>query len=47
MLDAFSSWVEGRGQFRSTAEDGLHNQQILDAAYTSWRTGQKQTLPGN
>ena len=45
MLDAFSGWVEGRGAFRSPAEDGLHNQQVLDAAYASWRTGQRQTLP--
>ncbi len=45
MLDAFSAWVEGRGTFRATAADGLHNQQVLDAAYASWRTGQRQTLP--
>jgi predicted dehydrogenase len=46
MLDSFSDWVEGRGEFRATAADGLHNQQVLDAAYASWRTGQRQTLPG-
>jgi predicted dehydrogenase len=45
MLDAFSEWVEGRGTFRATAVDGLHNQQVLDAAYASWRTGERQALP--
>ena len=45
MLDSFSHWVEGRDEFRATGEDGLHNQQILDASYRSWRTGERQTLP--
>jgi len=45
MLDAFSDWVEGRGTFRATGADGLHNQQVLDAAYASWRSGERQTLP--
>lgn len=45
MLDSFSNWVEGRGEFRATGADGLHNQQVLDAAYTSWHTGMCQTLP--
>ena len=45
MLDSFSDWAEGRGSFRATGEDGLHNQQILDAAYASWHTGQRQTIP--
>jgi 1,5-anhydro-D-fructose reductase (1,5-anhydro-D-mannitol-forming) len=46
MLDSFSDWVEGRGQYRATAEDGLHNQQVLDAAYASWRSGERKRLPG-
>ncbi len=46
MLDAFSDWVEGRGEFRATGEDSLHNQQVLDAAYASWRTGERQTVAG-
>jgi predicted dehydrogenase len=46
MLDSFSDWVEGRGQYRATAEDGLHNQQVLDAAYASWRSGERKHLPG-
>ena len=44
MLDSFSDWVEGRGEFRATAADGLHNQMVLDAAYESWRTGKKETI---
>jgi predicted dehydrogenase len=45
MLDSFSDWAEGRGEYRATAADGLHNQQVLDAAYASWRTGMRQDLP--
>lgn len=45
MLDGFSAWVEGREEYRATAVDGLHNQQVLDAAYDSWKTGARQTLP--
>jgi predicted dehydrogenase len=45
MLDSFSDWVDGRGEYRATAADGLHNQMVLDAAYASWRTGMTQTLP--
>src|SRR5271168_1275616 len=33
MLDSFSDWIEGRGEYRATAVDGLHNQQVLDASY--------------
>jgi len=45
MLDSFADWVEGRGDFQATGADGLHNQQVLDAAYASWHTGTRQTLP--
>lgn len=44
MLDSFSDWVEGRGEYRATGADGLHNQMVLDAAYASWRTGTRQTV---
>jgi hypothetical protein len=47
MLDSFSDWIEGRGEYRAPALDGLHNQLVLDAAYASWRTGErKQVLAG-
>jgi 1,5-anhydro-D-fructose reductase (1,5-anhydro-D-mannitol-forming) len=39
MIDGFSGWVEGAGEYLAPAEDGLHNQQVLDAAYQSWRDG--------
>jgi 1,5-anhydro-D-fructose reductase (1,5-anhydro-D-mannitol-forming) len=45
MLDSFADWVEGHGTYRATGADGLHNQQVLDAAYASWRTGKRQELP--
>ena len=44
MLDAFSAAVEGRGSYSATGEDGLKNQRILDAAYTSWHSGKKEVL---
>lgn len=36
MLDGFSGWVEGRGEYLAPGLDGLHNQRVLDAAYLSW-----------
>jgi predicted dehydrogenase len=39
MLDGFSGWVEGRGEYLAPALDGLHNQRVMDAAYLSWREG--------
>jgi len=44
MLDGFSAWVEGRGEYLATGLDGLHNQRILDAAYKSWRDGVRISL---
>ena len=44
MLDGFSAWVEGRGEYRATGLDGLHNQLVLDAAYQSWRDGVRINL---
>jgi predicted dehydrogenase len=39
MLDGFSAWVEGRGEYLAPGLDGLHNQRVIDAAYQSWRDG--------
>jgi predicted dehydrogenase len=39
MIDGFSEWVEGKDEYLAPATDGLHNQQVLDAAYQSWRDG--------
>jgi 1,5-anhydro-D-fructose reductase (1,5-anhydro-D-mannitol-forming) len=45
MLDSFAGWVEGHRTYRATGVDALHNQQVLDAAYASWRTGMREELP--
>lgn len=44
MLDSFAEWIKCQGTYRATGEDGLHNQQVLDAAYASWRTGTSQII---
>ena len=44
MLDGFSAWVEGRGEYLAPGFDGLHNQRVLDAAYQSWRDGVRINL---
>jgi predicted dehydrogenase len=45
MLDAFSGWIEGRGEYLAPALDGLHNQRVIDAAYASWRNGARVMIP--
>ncbi|MGA9718202.1 MAG: Gfo/Idh/MocA family oxidoreductase [Acidobacteriaceae bacterium] len=44
MLDAFSAAVEGTGTFASPGEDGIQNQQILDAAFRSWHSGCRERI---
>ncbi len=44
MLDAFSAAIEGAGTYASSAEDGLQNQQILDAAFRSWHSGCRERI---
>ena len=44
MLDGFSGWAEGRGEYLAPGLDGLHNQRVLDAAYLSWRDGARVNL---
>jgi predicted dehydrogenase len=39
MVDEFADAVEGRGQFSVPGEQGWQNQEILDAAYRSLKTG--------
>ncbi len=43
-LDAFAQALLTGAPFPATAEDGLRNQQVLDAAYRSWRAGKRQLL---
>jgi 1,5-anhydro-D-fructose reductase (1,5-anhydro-D-mannitol-forming) len=44
MIDDFAQAFRGKGTFRATAVDGLDNMRALDAAYTSWRTGLRESL---
>ncbi len=44
MLDAFSAAVQGTGSFAATAEDGLQNQRVLDAAFRSWHSGRHERV---
>jgi predicted dehydrogenase len=44
MLDGFSEWVEGWDTYLAPAEDALHNQRVLDAAYRSWLDGARQSI---
>jgi 1,5-anhydro-D-fructose reductase (1,5-anhydro-D-mannitol-forming) len=44
MLDGFSDAVERRGSYRAPGEDGLENQRVLDAAYSSWQSGRKEII---
>jgi len=44
MLDGFSEWVEGWDTYLAPAQDALHNQRVLDAAYRSWREGTRQSI---
>jgi 1,5-anhydro-D-fructose reductase (1,5-anhydro-D-mannitol-forming) len=44
MLDAFSAAVEGTGTFASPGEDGIQNQQILDAVFRSWHSGCRERI---
>lgn len=44
MLDGFSAWIKGHGQYLAPGIDGLHNQRVLDAAYQSWRDGVRINL---
>jgi predicted dehydrogenase len=44
MLDAFALAAQGRGTYAANGEDALKNQRVLDAAFTSWRTGERQVV---
>jgi 1,5-anhydro-D-fructose reductase (1,5-anhydro-D-mannitol-forming) len=43
-LDAFALAVHGVAPFAVPASEGLANQRVLDAAFRSWRTGERQVL---
>jgi predicted dehydrogenase len=43
-VDAFSAAVEGKADFPALGEEGWQNQEVLDAAYRSLRTGKTETV---
>ncbi len=44
-VDAFANAVEGGGQFPVPGEQGWQNQEVLDAAYRSIKTGKAEEAP--
>ncbi len=44
-VDAFADWMEGKGQFPAPGEEGWQNQEILDAALRSIRSGKAESVP--
>jgi 1,5-anhydro-D-fructose reductase (1,5-anhydro-D-mannitol-forming) len=44
MLDDFALALRGEGGFRATGEDGVHNMRVLDAAFSSWTSGTRETV---
>lgn len=44
MLDSFAAAVRSGTPFAATVEDGVVNMRILDAAYRSWRSGQREIV---
>jgi predicted dehydrogenase len=44
-VDAFADWIEGNAQFPAPGEEGWQNQEILDAALRSIKSGQAEAVP--
>jgi predicted dehydrogenase len=44
-VDAFADWVEGTSQFPAPGEEGWQNQEILDAALRSMKSGRAEPVP--
>jgi predicted dehydrogenase len=44
-VDTFADWVEGKAQYPCPGEEGWQNQQILDAALRSVKSGRVETVP--
>ena len=44
MLDSFAHAVRGAETFAASGEDGVKNMRAVDAAYKSWRTGQREAI---
>lgn len=44
-VDAFADWIEGKAHFPAPGEEGWQNQEILDAALRSIKTGRAEPVP--
>jgi predicted dehydrogenase len=44
MLDSFANTVGSGTPFAATVEDGIANMRILDAAFKSWRSAQRESV---
>jgi predicted dehydrogenase len=44
-VDAFADWMEGKFQFPAPGEEGWQNQEILDAALRSIKSGRAESVP--
>jgi 1,5-anhydro-D-fructose reductase (1,5-anhydro-D-mannitol-forming) len=44
MIDNFARAMRGEEPFLGLGSEGVTNQHILDAAYKSWRTGQREKI---
>lgn len=44
-VDAFADWMEGKAEFPAPGEEGWQNQEILDAALRSTKTGKAEAVP--
>ena len=44
MLDSFADALQSGSSFAATGEDGVRNMAILDAAFRSWKSGQRETV---
>src|SRR5438874_4460888 len=44
-VDAFADWIEGKAQFPVPGEEGWQNQEVLDAALRSIKSGRAEAVP--
>jgi predicted dehydrogenase len=44
MLDGFADALQNGSSFAATGEDAVRNMAVLDAAFRSWKTGQREVI---
>jgi 1,5-anhydro-D-fructose reductase (1,5-anhydro-D-mannitol-forming) len=44
-VDEFADWMEGKSQFPAPGEEGWQNQEVLDAALRSIKSGRSEAVP--